>query len=48
MQRLFNQVEGGVGTVGITAHAAEALGDIVFVEVPDVGATFEKGYGAEH
>jgi glycine cleavage system H protein len=31
--------EGGdVGTVGITAHAAEQLGDIVFVQVPDVGA----------
>jgi glycine cleavage system H protein len=37
------QVEGGVGTVGITAHAAGALGDIVFVELPDVGSSFEKG-----
>jgi len=42
------QVEGGVGTVGITAHAADALGDIVFVELPDVGSEFEKGetYGS--
>ncbi len=27
----------GVGTVGITDHAQKALGDVVFVEVPDVG-----------
>ena len=39
----FVKVDGGVGTVGITAHAADALGDIVFVELPDVGADFEKG-----
>ena len=32
-------VEGGVGTVGITEHAQEQLGDIVFVELPKVGAT---------
>ncbi len=30
-------VDGGVGTVGITNHAQQALGDVVFVEVPDVG-----------
>ncbi len=30
-------VEGDVVTVGITAHAAEQLGDIVFVELPEVG-----------
>jgi glycine cleavage system H protein len=30
-------VEGGVGTVGITAHAQDQLGDIVFVELPEVG-----------
>ena len=29
----------GVGTVGITAHAQEQLGDIVFVEVPEIGRT---------
>jgi glycine cleavage system H protein len=30
-------VEGGIGTVGITAHAQGQLGDIVFVELPEVG-----------
>jgi len=37
------QIEGDVATVGITAHAAEQLGDLVFVELPEVGATFSKG-----
>ena len=37
------RVEGDIGTVGITKHAAEQLGDIVFVETPEVGATVEKG-----
>lgn len=36
-------VEGDVATVGITEHAATELGDLVFVELPDVGATFDKG-----
>ena len=36
------RVEGDVVVVGITAHAAEQLGDIVFVELPDVGAEFSK------
>ncbi|SDF40337.1 MULTISPECIES: glycine cleavage system protein GcvH [Thalassobaculum] len=36
-------VDGDVGTVGITAHAQEQLGDIVFVELPDVGKTVAKG-----
>jgi len=31
------------GRIGITAHASEALGDIVFVELPEVGARFAKG-----
>jgi glycine cleavage system H protein len=30
-------------TVGITAHAAGALGDIVYVDLPEVGATLDKG-----
>ena len=30
------RVEGGVATVGITAYAAEQLGDVVFVELPDI------------
>ena len=37
------KIEGDVATVGITTHAAEQLGDLVFVELPDVGATFENG-----
>ncbi len=36
-------VEGDVGTVGITAYAAEQMGDVVFVEVPDVSTEFAKG-----
>ena len=36
-------VDGDVATVGITKYAAEALGDVVFVEVPEVGASFAKG-----
>ena len=35
-------VEGDVATVGITKHATEMLGDIVFVEVPDAGITIEQ------
>lgn len=35
--------EGGVATVGITAHAAEALGDVVYVQLPGVGATVTAG-----
>lgn len=31
----------GTVTIGITDHAQEALGDLVFVEQPEVGATFE-------
>jgi glycine cleavage system H protein len=30
-------------TVGITVHAQDALGDVVFVDLPAVGATFEQG-----
>ncbi len=36
------EVEDGVGTVGITDHAQETLGDIVFVETPSVGSKVEK------
>ena len=36
-------LEGDVATIGITAHAAEQLGDVVFVETPDVGKTVTKG-----
>jgi len=37
------RVDGDVATVGISDHAQEALGDIVFVEVPDAGRTVGKG-----
>jgi len=36
------QVEGDIVTVGITAHAAEQLGDVVFVELPEVGSEVTK------
>jgi glycine cleavage system H protein len=36
-------VDGEVATVGITAHAAEQLGDVVFVELPDAGKAVTKG-----
>ena len=32
-------VEGGIATVGITLHAQDALGDVVFVDLPTVGST---------
>ena len=38
-------VEDGIGTIGITDHAQEQLGDIVFVELPDKGT--EVGQGDE-
>lgn len=34
---------GDIATVGITAHAQEQLGDITFVELPDVGRALAKG-----
>lgn len=37
------RVDGNVATVGITAYAAEQLGDVVFVELPAVGKAVEKG-----
>lgn len=36
-------VEGEIATVGITDYAQEQLGDIVFVELPAEGVTFDKG-----
>ncbi|WP_454598595.1 glycine cleavage system protein GcvH [Qipengyuania sp. SM2507] len=39
-------VEGDTATVGITDYAQEQLGDIVFVELPDVGAQLAKGKDA--
>ena len=37
------RIEGDVATIGITQHAQERLGDLVFVELPEVGKSFEKG-----
>lgn len=37
------RVEGEDGVMGITAYAADQLGDVVFVELPDVGKTFKQG-----
>ncbi|WP_454849563.1 glycine cleavage system protein GcvH [Rhizobium binxianense] len=37
------KLEGDVATVGITNYAVEQLGDLVFVELPEVGAAFSKG-----
>jgi glycine cleavage system H protein len=36
-------VEGDIGTVGITNHAQDQLGELVYVELPEVGATLEMG-----
>lgn len=36
------QVEGDIATVGITEHAQDALGDVVFVELPEVGKTYAQ------
>jgi glycine cleavage system H protein len=35
--------EGDVATVGITDHAQEELGDVVFIELPEEGASFDAG-----
>ena len=39
------ELDGDVATVGITAYAAEQLGDVVFVEVPEVGKQVKAGDG---
>jgi glycine cleavage system H protein len=39
------RLEGDIATVGITVHAAEQLGDLVFIELPKVGTTLTKGQG---
>lgn len=36
-EHVWVRVEGDMGTVGITVHAQDTLGDIVFVELPDPG-----------
>ena len=37
------RIEGDTATIGITDHAQDELGDVVFVELPDEGATFAAG-----
>jgi glycine cleavage system H protein len=49
MSRYFTQdhewvdVDGDIGTVGISEYAQSQLGDVVFVEVPEAGKTLSKG-----
>ncbi|GAB6189325.1 glycine cleavage system protein GcvH [Marinitoga arctica] len=37
------EVEGNTATIGITSHAAEELGDVTFVELPEIGKEVKKG-----
>jgi glycine cleavage system H protein len=39
----YARVEGATATVGISEHAQSQLGDVVFVELPAIGAKFAKG-----
>lgn len=39
----YCNIEGDIATIGISDHAAEALGDVVFVELPAVGSVFQAG-----
>ncbi len=39
----YVRLAGDEATIGITKYAAEQLGDVVFVELPEVGRTLEKG-----
>jgi glycine cleavage system H protein len=39
----YIRVEGDTGIVGITNYAQEQLGDVVFVELPDIGKAVKKG-----
>ena len=39
----YVRVEGDVATIGITKYAQEQLGDVVYVELPEVGKSFGKG-----
>ncbi len=40
------KIDGEIATIGITAHAADALGELVYVELPAIGDLFEKGDAA--
>ena len=37
------EADGGIAVVGITHHAQDALGDVVFVDLPEVGGLFAQG-----
>ncbi len=39
----INAADTAAAVVGITVHAQDALGDVVFVDLPEVGATFNQG-----
>jgi glycine cleavage system H protein len=39
----FVRLDGDIATVGITAFAVDQLGDIVFLELPEIGAALSKG-----
>jgi glycine cleavage system H protein len=39
-------IDGGAATIGITEHAQEQLGDVVFVELPKLGRSVEAGESA--
>jgi glycine cleavage system H protein len=39
----YLRLEGEIATIGISAFAVDQLGDIVFLELPEVGAALEKG-----
>lgn len=39
----YIKISGDVGTIGITDHAAGALGDIVYIELPQIGKSFKAG-----
>ncbi len=36
------KIDGNLATVGITAHAQDALGDVVFVDLPEVGRSYAR------
>ncbi len=42
-EHVWLKVEGQTATVGITPHAQDTLGDIVFVELPPIGSTHTQG-----
>ncbi|OGI18917.1 MAG: glycine cleavage system protein H [Candidatus Melainabacteria bacterium RIFCSPHIGHO2_02_FULL_34_12] len=39
----YIKINGNQATIGITSYASNELGDVVFVELPDIGKTFQSG-----